>query len=91
MLPLTRHASLAMLSRMKVLTKAEASRKFQKVADLAHRGQTVIVTHEGRPWCRIVPANGRPAKSADEFEARLARIFPKTLPARTMKEFIEGR
>ena len=76
---------------MKTLTKAEASRKFQQVADLAHRGQTVIVTHEGQPWCRIVPANGRSAKSAAQFEARLARLFPKPLPARTMKEFIEGR
>ena len=48
--PLTHHPSQATLCRMKTLTKAEASRKFQQVADLAHRGQTVIVTHEGQPW-----------------------------------------
>jgi antitoxin (DNA-binding transcriptional repressor) of toxin-antitoxin stability system len=78
---------------MKTLTRQQAGKKFLEVADLAHQGETVEVTHSGRVWCRIVPPSGilsRP-KSAAEFQARLAKMFPKPLPARVMAEFIENR
>lgn len=81
------------LTGMKTLSKQQAGKNFQEVADLAHEGETVLVMQDGRPWCKIVPANGKPAKrkSAAEFRARLDKLFPKPLPARTMTEFLESR
>ena len=78
---------------MKTVTKRVAGQEFLKVAALAHAGETVIVTHGGMPWCKIVPPDSpaRRQKSAADFEARLSRIFPQSLPAKVMAEFLEGR
>ena len=78
---------------MKTLSKQQAGKNFPEVADLAHSGETVVVTHDGQPWCKIVPANAGPSKrkSAAEFQTRLDRFFPKPLPASAMAEFIENR
>ena len=81
------------LKNMKTLSKQWAGKNFQEVADLAHEGETVVVTHEGKPWCKVVPADSKlpRRKSAADFQARLQRLFPKPLPASTMAEFIENR
>lgn len=50
------------------------------IGDLAHAGETVIVTH-GKPWFKLVPAlKKKPGKSAAAFRARLNRISPKPIP-----------
>ncbi len=41
---------------MKTATRQEAVRGFDKIADLARAGETVIVTHEGKPWIKLMPA-----------------------------------
>ena len=51
------------------------------IGDLAHAGETVIVTHGGKPWIKLVPAlKPKPGKSAAAFKARLNRISPKPIP-----------
>jgi len=49
---------------------------------LAHAGETVIVTHGGKPWFKLVPAliKKKPGKSVAAFKARLNRISPKPIP-----------
>src|SRR5438874_12466145 len=81
----------AQFCAVKTITRDKAGRKFQAVADLAHSGETVVVTHAGQRWCRIVPPNGKPRKSAADFEARLAKLFPRPLAARAMADFIQSR
>ena len=78
---------------MKTVSKQQAGKNFPKVADLAHGGETVMVMHGGQPWCKIIPANGKPPrrKSATEFQARLDKLFPRPLSASAMSGFIEGR
>ena len=50
------------------------------IGDLAHAGETVLVTHGGEPWFKLVPAFKRkPGKSAAAFKARLNRISPKPI------------
>jgi antitoxin (DNA-binding transcriptional repressor) of toxin-antitoxin stability system len=90
---LTGPAGGDILIKMKTLSKQQAGRNFPEVADLAHEGETVMVMNGGEPWCKIVPANGKPPrrKSAAEFQARLEKLFPRPLPARAMADFIENR
>ena len=65
---------------MKTVTKQQAVRGFDMIGDLAHAGETVIVTHGGKPWIKLVPALKRKAgKSAAAFKARLNRISPKPI------------
>jgi len=54
---------------------------FDMIGDLAHAGETVIVTDGGKPWIKLVPAlKAKPGKSAAAFKARLNRISPKPTP-----------
>ncbi len=64
---------------MKTITKQEASQGFDTIADLAHAGETVLVTHGGKPWVKLIPTSkGKPGKSAAAF--RLNRISTKPIP-----------
>ncbi|HEV7926446.1 MAG TPA: hypothetical protein VGR14_13880 [Verrucomicrobiae bacterium] len=66
---------------MKTVTKQQASQGFEMIGDLAHAGETVVVTHDGKPWIKLVPAlTKKPGKSAAAFKARLNRISPKPIP-----------
>ena len=66
---------------MKMVTKREAVDGFDKFANLAHAGETVVVTHDGRPWIKLVSAlRVKPGKSVAAFRARLNRISPKPIP-----------
>jgi antitoxin (DNA-binding transcriptional repressor) of toxin-antitoxin stability system len=63
------------------VTKREAADGFEKIADLAHAGETVMVTHQGKPWIKLVPAlRTKPGKSVSAFKARLDRISSKPIP-----------
>jgi antitoxin (DNA-binding transcriptional repressor) of toxin-antitoxin stability system len=66
---------------MKTVTKQQAIQGFEMIGDLAHAGETVIVTHGGKPWIKLVPVFQRkPGKSAAAFRARLNSISPKPIP-----------
>ena len=69
---------------MKTVTKQQAVQGFDMIGDLAHAGETVIVTHGGKPWFKLVPAlKKKSGKSAAAFRARLNRISPKPIPGAT--------
>jgi antitoxin (DNA-binding transcriptional repressor) of toxin-antitoxin stability system len=66
---------------MKTVTKQQAVLGFDMIGDLAHSGETVTVTHGGKPWIRLVPAfKKKSGKSVAAFKARLNRISPKPIP-----------
>ncbi len=66
---------------MKTVTKQQVVQGFDRIGDLAHAGETLIVTHGGKPWIKLVPALTKKAgKSAAAFRARLNRISPKPIP-----------
>jgi antitoxin (DNA-binding transcriptional repressor) of toxin-antitoxin stability system len=65
---------------MKTVTKQEAVRGFEVIGNLAHAGETVIVTRDGKPWIKLVPALAKNSgKTAAAFRARLNRISPKPI------------
>jgi antitoxin (DNA-binding transcriptional repressor) of toxin-antitoxin stability system len=69
---------------MKTVTKQQAVQGFDTIGDLAHAGETVIVTHSGKPWIKRVPAlKMKPGKSAAAFKGRLSRISPKPIAGAT--------
>jgi antitoxin (DNA-binding transcriptional repressor) of toxin-antitoxin stability system len=69
-----------MLFDMKTVTKREALQGFETLGDLAHEGETVVVTRGGKPWIKLVPASKpQRGKSATDFKARLDRISPKPI------------
>jgi antitoxin (DNA-binding transcriptional repressor) of toxin-antitoxin stability system len=73
--------SLGYSCGMKTVTKQQAIQGFDVIGDLAHAGETVIVTHGGKPWIKLMPALKRkPGKSATAFKARLDGISPKPIP-----------
>jgi antitoxin (DNA-binding transcriptional repressor) of toxin-antitoxin stability system len=66
---------------MKTVTKEQAIQGFDIIGDLANAGETVIVTHGGKPWIKLMPALKRKTgKSAAAFKARLDGISPKPIP-----------
>jgi antitoxin (DNA-binding transcriptional repressor) of toxin-antitoxin stability system len=66
---------------MKTVTKQQAVQGFEMIGDWAYAGETVIVTHGGKPWIKLMPALKRkPGKSAAAFKARLNSISPKAIP-----------
>jgi antitoxin (DNA-binding transcriptional repressor) of toxin-antitoxin stability system len=66
---------------MKTVTKQQAAQGFDRIGDLAHAGETVVVTLAGKPWIKLVPAlKKRHGKSVAAFRARLNRISPKPIP-----------
>jgi antitoxin (DNA-binding transcriptional repressor) of toxin-antitoxin stability system len=66
---------------VKTVTKQQAVQGFDLIGELAHAGETVIVTHGGKPWIKLVPAlRPKAGKSAAAFRARLNRISPKPIP-----------
>jgi antitoxin (DNA-binding transcriptional repressor) of toxin-antitoxin stability system len=66
---------------MKTVTKQQAAQGFDMIADLAHAGETVVVTHGGKPWIKLVSAAKRKnGKSAAAFKARLNRISRNSVP-----------
>ena len=66
---------------MKTVTKQQAVQRFDMIGDLAHAGETVIVTDGGKPWIKLVPAlKQKSGKSVAAFRARLNRISPKPIP-----------
>jgi antitoxin (DNA-binding transcriptional repressor) of toxin-antitoxin stability system len=66
---------------MKTVTKREALEGFDVLGDMAHGGATVLVTHAGKPWIKLVRASSlKRGKSAAMFKARLNRISSKPIP-----------
>ena len=66
---------------MRTVTKQQAANGFEKIGDLAHAGETVIVTEGGKPWIKLVPAlKKQRGKSVAAFKARLNRISRKPIP-----------
>jgi antitoxin (DNA-binding transcriptional repressor) of toxin-antitoxin stability system len=69
-----------MFLRMKSVTNREARQEFDRLGQLAHARETVIVTRGGEPWIKLVPASApQRGKSTADFKARLDRISPKPI------------
>ena len=65
---------------MKTVTKKEVIHRFETLGDLAHGGETVIVTDGGKPWIKLVPVSKtKRGKSAAAFRTRLNRISSKPI------------
>lgn len=65
---------------MKTVTKEQALQGFDRIGDLAHAGETVIVTNGGKPWFKLAPPpKKKTGKSAAAFKSRLNRISPKPI------------
>jgi antitoxin (DNA-binding transcriptional repressor) of toxin-antitoxin stability system len=65
---------------MRTVTKRQAVQGFDMIGDLAHAGETVVVTDGGKPWIKLMPVGRqRTGKSAAAFKARLNRISPKPI------------
>jgi len=66
---------------MKTVTKRQVVQGFDVFCDMAHAGQTVVVTQGGKPWIKLMPASKpKRGKSASAFRARLNSISPKPIP-----------
>jgi prevent-host-death family protein len=67
----------------KIVSAAEANRKFSDLLRGVREGQSYTVTSHGRPVARIVPAEARDAKAEAAWKKLLARLEKQ--PARQVE------
>jgi antitoxin (DNA-binding transcriptional repressor) of toxin-antitoxin stability system len=80
---------------MKTITAEQAAEEFKKYSDVAHRGEKIMVTLDGKPWVLLSPPPAviiNPAIRTDvdwpNFDARLAPHYPVNVPGPTAAEIL---
>ena len=80
---------------MKTISTQQAVQQFDEYAKLAHNGERILVTREGKPWILLsppaVPTEVGPASDKLEwpdFAARLAKHYPSPVTGPTATELL---
>ena len=80
---------------MKTISAQQAAEQFDKYSGLAHSGERILVTREGKPWILLTPpavlVEARPAARAlkwPDFAARLAKHYPTPVVGPTATELL---
>lgn len=80
---------------MKTITTQEAARRFEDVARLAHQGERILVTRNGKPWVVLSPpALPIPDQTVaqelqwPDFAARLAPYYSEPITGPTATELL---
>jgi prevent-host-death family protein len=75
---------------MRRIQASDAEAQLARLLDAVERGETVIITRDGKPIARLVPAADR---RQAEVERVLAEIeeFRKTMPSIPLEEILSAR
>jgi len=78
---------------VKTISDQQAVRHFEEYSKLAHEGERILVTREGKPWVLLAPPSSPnevpPAPSAwPDFAARLAKHYPAAVDGPTATELL---
>ena len=80
---------------MKTISAQQAARQFDEYSQLAHDGEKILVTREGKPWVLLTPpAIASEAKPDHEklkwpdFAARLTKHYPAPAGGPTATELL---
>jgi len=80
---------------MKTISDQQAVRQFDEYSKLAHDGEKILVTREGKPWVLLTPpASPNEAAPAvgklewPDFAARLAQHYPAPVAGPTATELL---
>ncbi len=79
---------------MKTISDQQAVRQFDEYSKLAHDGEKILVTREGKPWVLLTPPAGagetKPAGKLEwpDFAARLAKHYPTPATGPTATELL---
>jgi hypothetical protein len=83
------------LMSMKTISAQQAVEQFDEFSKLAHDGQRILITREGKPWVILAPpgsaAAGQPVEDRldwPDFEAHWQRHFPEPLAGATATELL---
>ena len=85
------------LHKMKMITEEQRVERFGEFSQLAHDGQSILVTRGGQPWVVLsAPTNVPKAAAADteqpmewpDFEAHWRKHFPVPLSGPTATEIL---
>ena len=80
---------------MKTISAQQAVEQFDEYSELAHNGEKILVTREGKPWVLLTP----PALSTEkepatnklawpDFAGRLAKHYPGPVAGPTATELL---
>jgi len=80
---------------MKTISAQQAVEQFDEYSELAHNGEKILVTREGKPWVLLTP----PALSTErepvtnklawpDFAGRLAKHYPEPVAGPTATELL---
>jgi prevent-host-death family protein len=80
---------------MKTISVQQAARDFEEYSKLAHDGQRILVTRNGKPWIVLVPPtvaaptdpNSKTLQWPD-YTARLAPFYPEPVAGPTAAELL---
>ena len=79
---------------MKTISDQQAVRQFDEYSKLAHDGEKILVTREGKPWVLLTPpavaSEARPNGKLEwpDFAARLAKHYPAPVAGPTATELL---
>jgi hypothetical protein len=79
---------------MKTISDQQAARHFDEYSKLAHDGEKILVTREGKPWVLLAPPvitnEIKPAGKLEwpDFAARLAKHYPAPVAGPTATELL---
>lgn len=79
---------------MKTISDQQVVRQFDEYSKLAHDGEKILVTREGKPWVLLAPPGvASETKSTGklqwpDFAARLAKHYPAPVAGPTATELL---
>ena len=79
---------------MKTISDQQAVRQFDEYSKLAHNGEKILVTREGKPWVLLAPpgvaSEIKPVGKLEwpDFAARLAKHYPAPVIGPTATELL---
>ena len=80
---------------MKTISAQQAVQQFDEYAKLAHNGERILVTREGKPWVLLSPpavltkaGTARDKLEWPDFAARLTKHYPAPVTGPTATELL---
>lgn len=75
---------------MRQVQASDANAQFPSLLDAVERGETVVITRDGKPIARIIPEMDRRQAQVERVFAEMEE-FRKTMPRLSLEEILSAR
>jgi len=84
-----------LIASVKTISTQQAAEQFDQYSELAHEGEKILVTRDGKPWVLLTPPAALPETQPGasklkwpDFIARLSKHYPTPLSGPTATELL---